>query len=163
MTASTSAAGAGAAGMAATTAPATGAAGMPATAASTAGTGGAQAPASITGSASFASNASGVNLTVMVSGCQSGKQYPIHVHQGMSCESAMAQGGHWDMTRGEGIPNIACGGRMGATMVSRPKTDATTAWSVGDGSATDVIGHVVVIHDADDPTQRIACGVIVKN
>jgi Cu/Zn superoxide dismutase len=161
MTASTAAAGAGAAGMAATTAPTTGAAGM--TAASSAGAGGAQAPASISGSASFASNASGVNLTVMVSGCQSGKEYPIHVHQGMSCESAMAQGGHWDMTRGEGIPNIVCGGRSGATTASRPNTDATTAWSVGDGSATDVIGHVVVIHDADDPTQRIACGVIVKN
>ena len=162
MAASTSAAGAGAAGMAATTAPTTGAAGMTA-ASGASGAGGAQAPASITGSASFSSNATGVNLSVMVSGCQSGKEYPIHVHQGMSCESAMAQGGHWDMTRGEGIPNIVCGGRMGATQVMRAKTDAATAWSVGDGSATDVIGHVVVIHDADEPTQRIACGVITKN
>jgi Cu/Zn superoxide dismutase len=142
--------------------PSTGAAGA-ATSAATAGAGGAQAPASISGTATFASNANGVNLTVMVSGCQSGKEYPIHVHQGGSCESAMAQGGHWDMTRGEGIPNIVCGGRAGATMVSRPKTDMTTAWSVGDGSATDVVGHVVVIHDADDPMKRIACGVIAKN
>jgi hypothetical protein len=67
------------------------------------------------------------------------------------------------MTRGEGIPNIKCGGRAGASMVARAYTDTTTAWSVGDGSATDVVGHVVVVHDADDPTQRIACGAVVKN
>jgi len=115
------------------------------------------------GTASFASNANGVNLTVMVSGCQSGKEYPIHLHQGSSCESAMTQGGHWDMTRGEGIPNIKCGGRQGATTVMRPKTDASTAWSVGDGTATDVVGRTVVIHDADDPNLRIACGVIAQN
>jgi len=29
-------------------------------------------------------------------------------------------------------------------------------------SASDVIGHVVVIHDADDPTKRIACGKVSK-
>jgi Cu/Zn superoxide dismutase len=115
------------------------------------------------GSANFASNANGVNLTVMVSGCQSGKEYPIHLHQGSSCESAMTQGPHWDMTRGEGIPNIRCGGRQGATTVARAKTDASLAWSVGDGSESDVVGRTVVIHDADDPTIRIACGVIAKN
>jgi hypothetical protein len=166
-------AGTGAGGM---SAPAVGAAGMTAAAPSTptAGTGapsagpqaGAaanEAPANIMGSANFASNANGVNLTVMVSGCQSGKEYPIHLHQGSSCESAMTQGGHWDMTRGEGIPNIKCGGRQGATTLMRAKTDATTAWSVGDTSATDVVGRTVVIHDADDPTIRIACGVIAKN
>jgi Cu/Zn superoxide dismutase len=115
------------------------------------------------GSANFASGANGVNLSVMISGCQSDKEYPIHIHQGTSCESAMTQGAHWDTTRGEGIPNVKCGERQGATSVSRPSTDATLAWSVGDGTATDVVGHVVVIHDADEPTQRIACGVITKN
>ena len=128
-----------------------------------AGAAGMEAPASITGSASFTTTSSGVNLTVMVGGCQSGKEYPIHVHQGSSCESAMTQGGHWDMTRGEGIPNIQCGGRNGVTMVMRADTDASTAWTVGDGSATDVVGRTVVIHDADDPTVRIACGVIESN
>jgi Cu/Zn superoxide dismutase len=128
-----------------------------------AGAGAVEAPASIMGSASFVSNPNGVSMTVMVSGCQSGKEYPIHLHQGSSCESDMTQGGHWDMTRGEGIPNIRCGGRQGATMVMRAKTDASTAWSIGDASASDVVGHTVVIHDADDPTLRIACGVIAKN
>jgi hypothetical protein len=153
---------AGAAGM--TAAPSTPAAGTGAPSAGPqAGAAANEAPANIMGSANFASNANGVNLTVMVSGCQSGKEYPIHLHQGSSCESAMTQGGHWDMTRGEGIPNIKCGGRQGATTLMRAKTDATTAWSVGDMSATDVVGRTVVIHDADDPMIRIACGVIAKN
>jgi hypothetical protein len=169
-------AGTGATGTGGMSAPAAGAAGMtaaPSTPAAAgtaapsvgpkAGTAGSEAPANIMGSANFASNANGVNLTVMVSGCQSGKEYPIHLHQGSSCESAMTQGGHWDMTRGEGIPNIKCGGRQGATTVMRAKTDATTTWSVGDMTATDVVGRTVVIHDADDPTVRIACGVIAKN
>lgn len=168
-------AGSGAAGMGMDAA-ATGAAGMAAPASDAAagtaapgpgpqqsGAGGAEAPASIIGTASFASNPNGVNLTVMVSGCQSGKEYPIHLHEGGSCESAMTQGGHWDMTRGEGIPNIRCGGRAGATTLMRPKSDPSTAWSVGDGSPTDVVGRTVVIHDADDPMVRIACGVIAKN
>jgi Cu/Zn superoxide dismutase len=127
------------------------------------GAGGMEAPANIMGSANFASNSKGVNLSVMISGCQSGKKYPIHIHQGSSCESAMTQGGHWDMMRGEGIPDITCGGRAGATTLMRPNTDASLAWTVGDGSATDLVGRTVVIHDADNPMQRIACGVIAKN
>jgi hypothetical protein len=159
MVAGTDAAGMGAGGMDAM-AP-TGAAGMPAPTTGTAGAGGADAPASITGTASFSSSSSGVSLMLMVSGCQMGKEYPIHIHQGSSCESEMAQGPHWDMTRGEGIPGIRCGMRQGATAVVRPNTDPATAWTIGDGSPTDVIGHVIVIHDADNPMQRIACGAIV--
>lgn len=133
------------------------------TAASTTGAAGAEAPVSISGTANFSSGADGVTLTVMVSGCADGKQYPIHIHQGTSCESAEAQGPHWDMTRGENIPNVMCGGGQGVTMHTRAGSDPTTAWSVGDGSATDVVGHVIVIHDADIPSWRIACGVIAKN
>jgi hypothetical protein len=156
--AGTPASSSGAAGVSASTA------GSPATTATaTAGAGGMLAPASITGTATFSSSSSGVNLTVMVSGCNSGKEYPMHIHTGTSCESVASQMGHWDMTRGEGIPSIKCGGKQGATMTMRTTADMATAWSVGDGSATDVIGHVVVIHDADDPTQRIACGQILKN
>jgi hypothetical protein len=35
------------------------------------------------------------------------------------------------------------------------------AWTVGDGRATDVVGHVLVIHGPyNDRTLRAACGVI---
>lgn len=169
-------AGTGAAGdtsMAAAGAGTTGAAGMAAmdamamtttttTPATTAGAAGEAAPAVLRGTATFVSGSSGVKLTVMVSGCTDGKSYPIHVHQGTSCESVMAQGPHWDMTRGEGIPNITCGNGQGATTHTRSGDDAMTAWTVGDGGATDVVGHVVVIHDADTSAWRIACGPIMK-
>jgi Cu/Zn superoxide dismutase len=124
---------------------------------------GAAAPASITGTATFVTGSRGVTLNVMVSGCTNDKTYPIHIHTGSSCESLMSQQGHWDMMRGEGIPNIVCGNKQGSTMVVRDAMDPATAWSVGDGSATDVVGHVLVVHDADEPTWRIACGPIVKN
>jgi hypothetical protein len=104
--------------------------------------------------------ADSVTVTLTLDGCISGKAYPVHIHTGSACTDATTQGGHWDMTRGEGIPNITCNGTSGTTTYNRAATDATLKWSVGDGSATDVIGHTIVIHDPDNPMTRIACGVI---
>ena len=126
------------------------------------GAGGTSAPPSITGLASFTTTSAGVELSVMITGCVSGKSYPIHIHEGTSCESTMAQGPHWGPARGEGIPNIACGGSVGSTTLSRGKSDPTLTWTLGDMSESDVIGHVMVIHHADDTTKRIACGKVTK-
>jgi Cu/Zn superoxide dismutase len=128
--------------------------------AATAGSGGTRAiPTNLNGTATFNTTSSGVDLSVMVTGCIAGKSYPIHIHEGMSCESTMAQGAHWGPTRGEGIPDIVCGtGGVGSTMVSRAKTDPMLEWSLGDMRPSDVIGHVIVIHDADEKTLRLACG-----
>lgn len=68
--------------------------------------------------------------------------------------------GHRDMTRGEGIPMITCNGTTGTVTYNRAATDPTLKWSVGDGSATDVIGHLIVVHDPNVPMTRIACGTI---
>lgn len=113
------------------------------------------------GTAMFTQTDTGVALSITLDGgCTAGKSYPVHIHQGASCADATAQGGHWDMTRGEGIPNIACSGTSGTSQVTRAADPATTAWSIGGDAATDVVGHVIVVHDADTPTMRIACGVI---
>jgi hypothetical protein len=119
----------------------------------------------VTGTASFApggadTGADSVTLTFTINGCVAGKSYPTHIHQGTACTDATTQGGHWDTTRGEGIPNISCSGTTGTVTYTRAATDATLKWSIGDGSATDVIGHVIVVHDPDTTTTRIACGVI---
>jgi hypothetical protein len=42
----------------------------------------------------------------------------------------------------------------------RAPNDASTRWTIGDDSATDVKGHALGIYDADDPTKQVACGVI---
>ncbi|HUS28931.1 MAG TPA: superoxide dismutase family protein [Kofleriaceae bacterium] len=104
--------------------------------------------------------ADSVTVTINLTGCVAGKAYPVHIHTGAACTDTTAQGGHWDMTRGEGIPNISCSGTSGSTVYNRAATDATLKWSVGDGSATDVIGHTIVVHDPDMPMTRIACGTI---
>ena len=104
--------------------------------------------------------ADSVTVKITLNNCVDGKAYPVHIHTGAACTDATTQGGHWDMTRGEGIPNIMCSGTSGTTTYNRAATDATLKWSVGDGSATDVIGHTIVVHDPDVNMTRVACGVI---
>lgn len=122
-------------------------------------------PANIMGSASFVTTGTDVTFSMMVNGCRAGRAYPVHIYDGASCENAMTQGGQWDATRGDGIPNLVCAiGRQGMLLLVRDGTiDTSAAWSIGDGVATDIVGHTLVIHDGDDPSVRIACGVITKN
>lgn len=114
----------------------------------------------VTGAATFSQSGTDVTLQLTLDACSAGKAYPVHIHQGTSCADATAQGGHWDMTRGEGIPNVSCSGTTGTTTHTRVATPPETAWSIGGDATTDVVGHVIVVHDADTPTTRIACGVI---
>jgi len=116
--------------------------------------------ATMTGTATFVQSGTDVTLELTLNGCASGKSYPVHIHQGASCADATAQGGHWDTARGEGIPNIACTAGTGSAEHTRAATPPEIAWSIGGDAATDVVGHVIVVHDADTPTTRIACGVI---
>jgi hypothetical protein len=64
------------------------------------------------------------------------------------------------LLRGEGIPEIVCKGTTGTSMLSRANTDPKLAWSVGGDMTTNVVGHVVVVHDPVAKTPRIACGKI---
>jgi hypothetical protein len=48
---------------------------------------------------------------------------------------------------------------IGTVLAQRPATD-DKPWTVGGPDATNVIGHVVVLHDPDTKTKRIACGEI---
>jgi len=114
----------------------------------------------VTGTAMFTQSGADVTVTITLDGCTAGKSYPVHIHTGPACTDMTSQGGHWDMTRGEGIPLIACTGTQGTSTLTRPATDATLAWSIGGEAATDVIGHLIVVHDADTPTMRIGCGAI---
>jgi hypothetical protein len=127
-----------------------------------AGAGAAAGP--VTGTATFSTVSTGVTVAVSITGCVSGKSYPIHIHQGTSCADTMSQGAHWDVPRGEGIPMVVCSGTTGmlAMPYTRLSSDAKP-WSIGDGSASDMVGHVVVLHDPDVPATRISCGAIVKH
>jgi hypothetical protein len=116
----------------------------------------------VTGTVNFTKTASGVDAAISISGCVAGKSYPIHIHMGTSCADVAMQQAHWDPPRGEGIPNVPCTGTTGSETYSRASSDAKP-WTIGDPAESNIVGHVVVVHDADDPTTRIACGKITAN
>jgi hypothetical protein len=59
--------------------------------------------------------------------------------------------------RGEGIPDIVCTGDVGTSMHTRSTPDPRTTWSIGGDERSNVVGHVLVVHDG---ATRIACGKI---
>ena len=113
----------------------------------------------VRGMIAFRKISGGVNMTISLLGCADGKSYPIHIHEGASCDP-MSQGAHWDPPRGEGIPDLECQGFRASASYTRASSDAKP-WTIGDPAASNVVGHVMVLHDADDPTKRIECGQIV--
>ncbi len=120
---------------------------------------GSRAIPGVMGTATFTNLGPTVELSVAVTACTSGKNYPIHIHEGSDCADAMTQGAHWDPPRGEGIPDVPCMNAIGTFVYNREIGDAKP-WSVGAPAESNVVGHVVVIHDPDDPMKRIACGKI---
>jgi hypothetical protein len=163
--AGTGAAGAGAAG--------TGAAGTGAAGTGAAGAGAKQAVAmiaplpngTIMGTATFTQNGNDVTLQVDLTNCPMGV-HGIHIHAGSACTSEATQGMHWAPPRGEMIgtasSEITCDAQMKGTLTyTRMGTQANLKWTIGDGSATDVIGHPVVVHGVNGSTARHGCGVIM--
>ena len=114
----------------------------------------------VAGTATFTSSPGGVTVVVQLTSCPDGV-HPVHIHEGKSCMDATTQGAHWDMTRGEGIPDVTCSGNMGTVTYTRMNTDPKP-WTVGAGDpTTDVDGHAFVVHDMSAvPPPRIGCGVI---
>lgn len=112
----------------------------------------------VTGTATFIQTDSAVTLVVALNHCPDGA-HSVHVNQGTSCADHAAQGGTWDTTRGEGIPDVVCSDDRGAVMTMRVPGDPM-AWSIGGPAATSLVGHVVVVDDGDDPTLRVGCGQI---
>jgi hypothetical protein len=110
--------------------------------------------------ATFTQTDTGVTLKVEVTGCDANAAYQIHIHSGTSCATVATQEGHWEIPRGEGIPNLECTADGTATLeYTRANNDPNGAWTVN-GDENDVVGHVVVIHNPYEPTKRAACGKI---
>ena len=114
----------------------------------------------VTGTASFIQHEEELTLVVALNNCPDGA-HGVHIHQGTSCADVDAQGGHWDMTRGEGIPNVMCTDGRGTSMIMKLPDDPL-AWTIGGPAKTSIVGHVIVVHDAGDPTMRIGCGPITN-
>jgi Cu-Zn family superoxide dismutase len=140
----------------------------------------------VTGKATFTISGKLVTLKLEVSGAEPG-QRGAHIHQNPDCTAVdgTSAGAHWNPANhvhGSGtadagaishlgdLGNITIAGDGKGTLeISKPE------WTLGDGAATDVIGHAVIVHkNVDDLVTnasdagpgmsgaRLACGVIAK-
>lgn len=116
----------------------------------------------VTGSLSLRDESAGITIRIKLEGCTDGEEYPVHIHQGTSCESSDAQGGHWgaEGVRGEGIPNVVCTGNTGDLTHTNTRPEADAIWTLDGSAETDPTGHAFVVHANDEPKTRIACGII---
>jgi superoxide dismutase, Cu-Zn family len=141
---------------------------------------------SVTGKATFSISGKLVTLKLEVSGAEPG-QRGAHIHQTPDCSAVdgASAGAHWNPANhvhGSGtadagaishlgdLGNITIAGDGKGTLeISKPE------WTLGDGAATDVIGHAVIVHKNTDDLvtnasdagpgmsgARLACGVIAK-
>jgi Cu/Zn superoxide dismutase len=119
----------------------------------------------IRGTATFTQSGSNVTLVVALTNCPQGV-HPMHIHQGSSCASVDTQGMHWDSPRGDNIGSgtgqITCLADSTAMLTyTRMGTDPKP-WTVGGLAASDVVGHVLVVHGINNTDQRHGCGEIMR-
>jgi hypothetical protein len=115
----------------------------------------------ITGKVTFIEVTNGIRVTYELENCPPGNHLTF-ITAGQGCESAQAQGQHWDKMRGEGIGTIACGadGR-GILVYVRDNAQAALRWSIAGVAQTDILGRPLVINAVDSANQSHGCGIIL--
>jgi superoxide dismutase, Cu-Zn family len=138
-----------------------------------------------TGMAVFSRGGDGkVTVTLTVMGATDGK-HGVHLHQTGDCSApdANSAGGHWnpemhmhgDFTD-PSTTHLGDFGNITVTGGNGTLTKTNSEWTLGDGSATDVVGKALIVHaDPDDLTtqanadagltpgnsgKRVSCGVV---
>ncbi len=118
---------------------------------------GAASGSQASGSIIFTAVDDGLLLSVEAKGLGEGGSHGFHIHEVGDCTApdATSAGGHFDPdgTKLGDLENLVTG-PDGSSFVD-VRAPGLTLWG-----STDVTGRSVVIHDADDPDIRIACGVI---
>jgi hypothetical protein len=116
---------------------------------------------SINGTAVFTQK--GEDVTVVVNftgGCADGT-HQFRLHDGYSCDNSTTEGVIWG-ARGTGIGpdgGFSCSGGKGMFTYTRPGSDKTKNWTVGDHVAeTDLTAHVIIVSDEKDQNSRASCG-----
>ena len=132
----------------------------------------------VTGTATFTQDGSKVSLKLEAAGLTPGT-HAVHLHEVGDCSAAdaMSAGTHWNPSQAmhgnsaTGAHHAGDVGNLTAAADGKASLSFTTSeWTIGDGvSATDVVGHAVIVHaSADDfvtpntgnAGARQACGVI---
>jgi hypothetical protein len=117
----------------------------------------------VSATATFAETQSGVDLTLVMRNCSGTAEKPVRILAARSCDGVSAASATWGDERGSGILGILCtSGTSGEGLVRYARRAALRDhWTVGDGSAHDVVGRAIAIFD---PATQVplACGVIER-
>jgi hypothetical protein len=114
----------------------------------------------VRGKANFVVTEAGVDLSLLMRGCEPTDEAVLFLLEGSDCSEATLAGPRWDGRRGEGIPRVSCLGINGqGRLAFTRRNDEDAPWSIGTSEASDILLHALVYVDA--PTgEPIACGVI---
>lgn len=113
----------------------------------------------VTGTATFKQGATMTTIDLKLTACPDGA-HAAHLHAVKDCSNnGDAAMGHW-IPNGEGLPDFTCANNMGSLTFMK----ATSEWTVGDGSATDVSKYSIIVHamGGASPGGRSGCGLINK-
>lgn len=112
--------------------------------------------AELTGEADFGPEGEGILAEVEVEEATPG-DYPVEIHALGDCgDDGLASGDVWSPDGDLGVMTVTGDGLGIITLMS-------TAWTLGDGGATDLLGKSVVILAGPDDATPIACGVIAPD
>ena len=117
----------------------------------------------VTATAVWRTTSKGVDLEVTTLNCAQGVSNPLEVLDAADCSPASLQAAKpLPGNRGRGIPSVNCiaGGVRRAQMAYSRGAKRQDAWTIGDGSATDLVGRVFVLRDPNGTIH--SCGKIVR-
>ena len=115
----------------------------------------------VVGQAQFRQTSEGVNLEIELRSCTGETSYSLAILEAQDCSSASLRAADWGGGRGVGLPVLLCPGTgvaQAATGYARAN-NTKGAWTIGDGSASDMLGRAFVVRAETTP---VACGVITR-
>lgn len=118
---------------------------------------------SIMADAQWSATVEGVDFQIKLFGCEGESAVPLAILQAADCSPESLRGPVWADGYGEGLPSLHCAG-TGAGQAGTGYERASShkaAWSIGDGAASDLVGHALVVRDPASGAV-LACGVIER-
>ena len=112
----------------------------------------------VTGTGEFTLAGDKVTATFSFTAAPAGV-HGMHIHANAACTAeGMDAGAHWDTTGagapGHGLPPAGHIGDLGNITISAAGTGTLThsnaEWTLGDGAATDVLPHAIILHELMD-------------
>jgi Cu-Zn family superoxide dismutase len=121
----------------------------------------------VSGTATFTASGDAVSLTVNMTAAPEGV-HGMHIHQMPACgNEGMDAGSHWDDDDGAAgnhhlPPGTGHLGDLGNVTIDANGAGTLTfsnpAWTLGDGTATDVVPHAIIFHQSMDDGQMPSSG-----